>query len=147
MCNIILTYQFGQLLRVRIPRVGTTWRKKFVNVYPFIYFIIYFWLWWVFIATHCFLQLWWAGISLQWLPSLQSAGSRFVGSVVAAHRLQSKGSVVVAHRLSYCAMAGGILPDQGLNWCPLRCKAILNHWTTREAPLKKFLYNSGRTLR
>ena len=42
MCNIILTYQFGQLLRVRIPRVGTTWRKKFFNVYPFIYFIIYF---------------------------------------------------------------------------------------------------------
>ena len=25
------------------------------------------------------------------------------------------------------------LRNQGLNPCPLHCKAILNHWTTREA--------------
>ena len=31
-------------------------------------------------------------------------------------------SAAVLHRLS-CPLARGIFPDQGLNWCPLHCKA------------------------
>ena len=64
---------------------------------------------------------------------LQSMGSR-------ERRLQQLlhvGSVVVAHRLS-CPLACGIFPDQGLNLCPLHCKVILNHWTTKEAPFIVF---------
>ena len=45
-----------------------------------------------------------------------------VGYSLAAHRLSSAGSVVVAHQLS-CSVAGGILWDQGSDWCPLRFKA------------------------
>ena len=43
-----------------------------------------------------------------------------VASLVAEHRLYSKGSVVVAHELS-CPMACRIFPDQGSNLCHL-------HW-------------------
>ena len=53
----------------------------------------------------------------------------WVGSVVVAHRLQSTGSAsaVVEHGLSFSA-ACGILPDQGLNTCPL-------HWQVDSQPL------------
>ena len=45
-----------------------------------------------------------------------------MGSVVMAHGLQSSGSVVVVHGLS-CSTACGIIPDQGLNLCPLHWQA------------------------
>ena len=98
--------------------------------------LIYFWLHWVFVAVHklslvavsrSYSSLWCAGVSLRWLLLLQSMGSRHAGfsscgavSVVVACGLQSTGSVVVAHGFS-CSAACGILPDQGLNPCPL-------HW-------------------
>ena len=44
------------------------------------------------------------------------------GSAVAAHRFQSTGSVGGAHGPS-CPVACRIFPDQGLNLCPLCCKA------------------------
>ena len=43
-------------------------------------------------------------------------------SVVVVPGLSSTGSVAVVHRLS-CSAACGIFPDQGLNLCPLHCKA------------------------
>ena len=53
------------------------------------------------------LQLWCTDFSLQWLLLLESTGR---GS-----------SAVVAHGLSR-PVACGIVPNQGLNLCPLRCK-------------------------
>ena len=49
-------------------------------------------------------------------------------------QLQHMGSVVVTRRLS-CPMAHGIFSDQGSNTCLLHWQVILNHWTTREAPV------------
>ena len=48
-------------------------------------------------------------------------------SVAVAHRRQSTGSVALAHGPS-CSAACGILPDQGLNPCPL-------HWQAESQPL------------
>ena len=47
---------------------------------------------------------------------------RRVGFSLAAHGLSGAGSVVVAHQPS-CSVAGGILWDQGSDWCPLHFKA------------------------
>ena len=55
------------------------------------------------------------GFSLQWLLLLQSMGSRHTDSVVMAHGLS-------------CPMACGIIPEQGLNLCPL-------HWQMDSHPL------------
>ena len=49
-------------------------------------------------------------LSLQWLLLLWSTSSRYAGSVVVAHGLS-------------CSAACGILPDQGLNPCPLHWQA------------------------
>ena len=43
-------------------------------------------------------------------------------ALVVACGLQRAGSVVAVHGLS-CSMACGIFLGQGLNWCPLHCKA------------------------
>ena len=59
------------------------------------------------------------GFSLWWLLSLWSSGS---GCTDFSSCNTCLGSVVGAHRLS-CSAACGIFPDQGLNWCPLHCKA------------------------
>ena len=67
---------------------------------------------------------------------LQSTGSRVQASVVAV-----LGSVVVVHGLS-CPVACGIFPDQGSNLCPLHCKWILHHWTTREVPEQSLLISN-----
>ena len=45
-----------------------------------------------------------------------------VASLVAEHGLNSPGLAVGAHRLS-CSVAGGILPDQGSNPCPVHWQA------------------------
>ena len=83
------------------------------------------------------LQLQCMGFSLEWLLLWQSTGSRtccsmfsswqHVGSVAAAHGLQSTGSVVVAHRFS-CFAACGIFPNQRLN-------LSLLHWQADSLPL------------
>ena len=75
-----------------------------------------------------------AGLSVWWLLLCRSVGSRHLGSVVAARRLQSTGSIVVAHRLS-CLLACGLFPDQGLNPHLLHCRTgawLLDH---QETPL------------
>ena len=56
-----------------------------------------------------------AGLSLSWPLLLRSTGSRRTGSVVVAHGPS-------------CSAACGILPDQGLNLCPL-------HWQADSQPL------------
>ena len=57
-----------------------------------------------------------AGLSLSQPLLLQSTGSRRAGSVIVAHG-------------SSCSAACGILPDQGLNLCPL-------HWQADSQPLR-----------
>ena len=106
-------------------------------------------------------SLWCVDFSLQWLLLLRSTGSRrmgfsscgtwaqqwqltgsraqaqqlwHVGSVVVARGLQSTGSVVVALGLS-CPTTCGIFQDQGSNHVPCIGRRILNHCTTREAPM------------
>ena len=57
-----------------------------------------------------------AGFSLLWSLLLRSTGSRRAGSVVVPHGPS-------------CSAACGILPDQGLNPCPL-------HWQADSQPLR-----------
>ena len=66
----------------------------------------------------CFLFLrcmYWSGFSLQCFPSVQSTGSRHVGSVVAVRGLS-------------CSVTCGLFLDQGWNPCPL-------HWQANSFPL------------
>ena len=58
------------------------------------------------------------GLLLQWLLLLQSTGSR----VLRLQELWHMGSVVVVQELN-CSSTCGIFPGQGLNQCPLHCKA------------------------
>ena len=89
-----------------------------------IYLFIYLWLSWVFVSgrglslvvasgghssSRC------AGLSLSRPLLLWSTGSRRAGSVIVAHGPS-------------CSTACGILPDQGLNPCPL-------HWQADSQPL------------
>ena len=103
-------------------------------VYLFILFI-YLWLCWVFVSVrglslvaasggHSSLQC--AGLSLSRPLLLRSTGSRHAGSVAVAHGPS-------------CSAACGIFPDQGSNPCPLHCRQILNHCTTRETLTHSFL--------
>ena len=111
--------------------------NKIFSFYLFLYFFIYLWLRWVFVAA-CGLSLVAVsggysslrcmGFSLWWLllleHGLQEHGLQqlqHVGSVVAAHGLQSAGSVV-AHGLRGSKECG-IFPDQGSNPCPLHWQA------------------------
>ena len=64
--------------------------------------------------------------------SLQCTGFSCCG----AQALGPGALVVVAHGLC-CHTARGIIPDQGLNPCPLHLQAMLNHCTTKEV-LKGF---------
>ena len=66
------------------------------------------------------LWLWCEGFSLQWLLLLWITG--MWASRVSALGLQSLGSLIVAHELS-CPKACGIFLHQGLDQCPLHCKA------------------------
>ena len=96
----------------------------------------------VVLGLHCYIQL---------FSSCSEQGLLFIAvlwlltaamSLVDEHRLLGMGaSVVVVHGLS-CPAACGIFPDQGSNRCPLHCKQILNHWTTREVPIFTFLNGS-----
>ena len=56
-------------------------------------------------------------------------------------------SVVVAHQLS-CYSAGGILiPGLGIEpMSPALARQILNHWTTREAPVSDHLASDCKSL-
>ena len=94
--------------------------------------LIYFWLYWVFIAA-CRLSL--VVVSVRVLSSCSARTSYCggfscfralaegqVGSVVATRGLYSTSSVVVVHELS-CPMVCGIFPNQGSNPCPLHWQA------------------------
>ena len=89
------------------------------------YLFIYFWLCWVFISVrglslvaasggHSSSRC--AGLSLSWPLLLRSTGSRCAGSVIVAHGPS-------------CSVACGIVPNQGLNLCPL-------HWQADSQPLR-----------
>ena len=95
-----------------------------VGSFLFFVFFIYFWLRWVFVsgwglslvaASEGHSSSWCAGLSLLRPLLLRSTGSRRAGSVVVAHGPN-------------CSAACGILPDQGLNPCPL-------HWQADSQPL------------
>ena len=90
----------------------------------FFLFFYFFWLCWVLVsaqgpspvaASGGHSSLWCTGLSLSWPLLLWSPGSRRAGSVVVAHG-------------PTCSTAGGILPDQGSNPCPL-------HWQADSQPL------------
>ena len=91
------------------------------------YFILftYLWLCWVFVSVrgpslvaasggHCSSRC--TGLSLSRPLLLRNTGSRRAGSVIVAHGPS-------------CSAACGILPDQGLNLCPL-------HWQAGSQPLR-----------
>ena len=91
----------------------------------FLNLFIYFWLCWVFVSVrglslvaasggHSSSRC--AGLSLSRPLPLRGTGSRRAGSAVVAHGPS-------------CSAACGILPDQGLNPCPL-------HWQADSQPLR-----------
>ena len=97
----------------------------FVLFCSFVFFLFFFWLHWVFISVR--------GLS----PAVASGGhssSRCAGFSPSRPLLlrstgsRRAGSVIVAHGPS-CSTACGILPDQGLNPCPL-------HWQADSQPLR-----------
>ena len=61
-------------------------------------------------------------------------------SCCGAQALGMRASVVVAHRLS-CSAACGIFPNRARTHVPCIGRQILNHCTTREAPIMGFLYH------
>ena len=100
---------------------------QFSYIHPFVFFLsffLYLWLCWVSVSvrglspvaasrghspSRC------AGLSLSRPLLLRSTGSRRAGSAIVAHGPN-------------CSAACGILPDQGLNPCPL-------HWQADSQPL------------
>ena len=100
-------------------------------IYLFIYLFIYLWLCWVFVSVR--------GLSLV-VASGGHSSSRCVSLSLSRPLLlwstgsRRAGSVVVAHEPS-CSAACGIFPDQGSNPCPCIGRQVLNHCTTREAPI------------
>ena len=132
--------------RTRVPCIGrqtlnhcATREAQHIFTLTNLYFFIYLWLRWVFVAA-CGLSLVVAsgGYSSLRYTCFFCFGARALGmgaSVVVAHGLSSCGSwalehssVAVTHELS-CSAACGIFPDQVSNPCPL-------HWQadTREVP-------------
>ena len=105
-----------------------------ISFFLFSILFIYFWLCWVFVATHGlylvaasggYSLLWCAGFSLRWHLLLWSTGSRCTGFSscgMQSQQLWHAGSVVVARGLS-CSEACGIFLDQGSNPCPLHWQA------------------------
>ena len=122
--NKVSRYSAHFIFEMKPPRR----QSLFVFIYLFkifIYLFIYFWLHWVFAAAcrlspvaasggHSSLRC--LGFSPWWPLPARSRGCRHGGSAAAAHRLS-------------CSAARGILPDQGLNPCPL-------HWQADSQPLR-----------
>ena len=81
---------------------------------------------WVSTAVRPVLQLQRGGFSLQWLPFLQSMGSRHLGSVVVPRGLRR-------------SMTYGILKDQGSNLASCIGRWILSHQGSPSGGLCKFL--------
>ena len=90
----------------------------------FIY-VFYFWLHFVFIAFALAFSSW-GKRGLFFFVAVHCGDFSCWGT----HALGVLASVIVAHRLS-CSEACGIFPDQGLNPCPLHCRQILIHCTTK----------------
>ena len=90
-------------------------------LFPFKDFCISLWLFWVFSSCDKPELLFIAVCRLPIAASLVAdTGCGVRALVVAAQKLWSVASVVVTHGLS-CPLACGIVPDLGLNLCPL-------HW-------------------
>ena len=109
----------------------------YIYIFNCIYFSIYFWLCWVFMAAWAFpelqqgeatFQLWHAGLSPWCLLLLQSMSSRVHGSQqLWLTSSRATGSIIVAHGLSSSG-SHGILLNQGSNPCLL-------HWQMVSPPL------------
>ena len=80
------------------------------------------------------LGLRWISAATRGLFSTCGAGASHCSglSCCRAQALEHASPVLVAHKLS-CSTACRIFWDQGSNSCPLHCKGILNHRTTKEA--------------
>ena len=104
-----------------MSQISKTW---FFKTSLFIYFIyLYFWLHWVFIATHRLSPAVVQGLrhgGFSCCGAQSTVGSS--GSVATAQRLYGTGSEAVVHRFS-CPVARGIFSYQASNLCPLHCKA------------------------
>ena len=104
-----------------------------VHLFPFFYFLIYFWLHWIFIAA-CGLSL-----AVQAEATLPCGAWLLtaVTSLTAQHKLQQlqhMGSVVVAHGLS-CSTAHGSSWTREPTCVPCIGRWILIHSTTRKVPI------------
>ena len=100
--------------------------------------LVYFWLWWVFVAALAFFWLSWAGTTFHcsvWASPCSGFfcwGAQVLGRADFSS-LQHMGSIVgvpgsvVVHGLC-CSAAGGIFPDQGSN-------PSLPHWQADSLPL------------
>ena len=102
----------------------------------FLNLFIYFWLCWAFVSVqglslvaasggHSSQRC--AGLSLSRPLLLQSTGSRRAGSVIVAHGPS-------------CSAAGGIVPDQGSNPCPLHWQADFQPLHHQGRPHSQFLF-------
>ena len=120
--------------------VNTCLFVLFFLINLFIYLFIYFWLCWVFVSVqglspvvasgdHSSSRC--AGLSLSRPFPLRSTGSRRAGSVVVAHGLR----IAPRHVGSSQTRARTRVPRIG--------RQILNHCTTREAPVNTCLINSS----
>ena len=91
------------------------------------------------LGLHCCMEAF-SSCGEQWLLLVAACGLLIAVASLAERGLlvqgfqQHTGSVVVMHGLS-CPVAHGIFSDQGSNTCLLHWQVILNHWTTREAPV------------
>ena len=103
------------------------------SIHSFIYLFIYLWLCWVFVSVRGLSLVtasgghsssWSADLSLSRPLLLRSTSSRCAGSVIVPHGPS-------------CSVACGILPDQGLNPCPL-------HWQA-DSPLLRHQGSPGAT--
>ena len=122
--QVIIIITVVNLYWVIILREVRTVSPRWIFKNFYLFYFIYFWLLWFFVAVHglslivanagCSL-LWGMGFSLGWLLLLWSTGSRCAGSVVVVHGLS-------------CSVACGIFPGQGSNPCPL-------HWQVDSYPL------------
>ena len=111
-------------------RSETTVASDFILVEPdgqwqFLLLFIYLWLCWVFVSVR--------GLSLVAASGGHSSSRCACLSLSRPLLLRSKGSrragsAIVAHGPS-CSAAGGILPDQGSNPCPL-------HWQADSQPVR-----------
>ena len=129
-------------------------RGKFLFFFIFIFFNFSFWLCWVFVAvcglslvaaSRGYSSLQCAGFLLRWLLLLWSTGSRHTGfnsCSMRAQQLWLMGSRAQAQQLWHTSLVAlrhvGSSRTRARTRVPCMGRWILNHCTTREAPIISF---------